>query len=132
MDGGATGLNGDQEEDQVWGVLGVRSLWGGQGVLTWARWQLRRCFLEASHLEGRDEMCKQRVRRELRFSGGWGGIQLTLVLKEHKGKRLVGRCIRQGRGSESGRPGGEGTCGTLAADRDHAKELGTRSELGWD
>lgn len=39
----------------------------------------------------------------------------------------MGRCISQGRGSESGRPGGEGTCGTLAGD---AKELGGQIHAG--
>lgn len=78
-------------------MLGVRSLWGGQGVLTWARWQLRRCFLEASHLEGRDGMCKKRVRRELRFSGGWGGIQLTLVFKGTQRKEACGQVHQPGK-----------------------------------
>lgn len=30
---------GPREKEQIWGMLGVRGLWDGQGVLTW-RWQL--------------------------------------------------------------------------------------------
>lgn len=59
---------GTREKEQIWGMLGVRGLWDGQGVLTW-RWQLRHCTPEASHLEGRDRMYKKRVGRGLRFSG---------------------------------------------------------------
>lgn len=59
---------GSWEEEQDWGVLGVR----GQGELTWARGKLGCCVAEAGSLEGRDRMHKRGVGREALDSLGDG------------------------------------------------------------
>ena len=77
-------------EEQVWGMLAMRGLWGGQGDLTWARWWLRRCVPEAGHLEGRDSMCKRGVGRSLKLSGEWKGALLTVILPGTQNKEACG------------------------------------------
>lgn len=89
---------GTREEEQVWGMLAVRALGGGQGELSWVTCQPGRCVPEAGHLEGRGSMYTEDVGRGLRLSGEERGTQLSLVLPRNT-KEAVGRCIHQ-RGEE--------------------------------
>lgn len=77
-------------------------------------------------------MCKKRVRRERRFSGVGEESSCLWLLKEPKGKRLVGRCISQGGGVRLGGLGVKASLELGLETETTPRSWGARSMLGRD